>query len=200
MDINKYTLISDSIENGDWTTSGDLVTRDDLMDYIIEESQTQKQIPCPICTKNIKPYKVTFTHRSAKYGFSAVHLSNKAIADGGDGYVHHDLMRLHCQGNFKYLRGKKIGKGINYTSYANLTRYPWNFLEPMVNTKDKTQRNGEFKPTERFKAFLRGKISIPEWILVMNGEVVRYSEKNINVLAMKDVNFQQCIELFKTFS
>ena len=200
MDANKKIMISDSIKTGNWTTSGDVITRDDLMDYIIEESKTKKQIPCPICTKNIKPYKVTFTHRSAKYGLSAVFLNDKSVTDGGDGFVHHDLIRLHCQGNFKYERGKKLGQGINYTSYSNLTRYPWDFLTPMVDTRDKTQRNGEFIVTDRFRAFLRGKISIPEWITVMNSEVIRYSDKNINILSMKDVNFKQCIELFKTFS
>lgn len=200
MNKNKMLMIAEAIETGDWTNTGDLVSRNDLMEYLIHLSETEKRIQCPICTQYIKPYKITFTHRSAKYLLSAIFLSDMSIADGGDGYVHHDLIKLHTEQNWKYERGKKKGAGIVYTSYSNLTQYPYDFLEPMVKTFDKVKRNGEFKPTEKCRQFLRGKLDIPEWILRMNGKVVKYSLKKKNILTLKDVNFHQCIELFKTFS
>ena len=193
-------LIQEAIDSGDWSVTGDLVTKNNLMEFLIEKSKTDKIIPCPVCLHNIKPYKVTFTHRSAKYLLSAIFLSDDALRKGEDGYVHHDAIKDHCEGNWYYERGKKKGNGIVYTSYANLTRYPFNFLEPFVDTNDKVKRNGEFKPTLSARKFLRGELDIPEWILVMNREVIRYSTKNINMLTLKDVNFHQCIELFKTFS
>ena len=200
MDINIKTIIADAIKDGDWTVTGGLVTRNQLIEFLIEESKTEKYINCPVCTKTIQPRKVTFTHRSAKYLLSAIFLSDDAVRRGEDGFVHHDIIKRHAEDNWIIDRGKKKGFGIVYTSYSNLTKAPWDFLEPMVATKDKARRNGEFKPTDRCRAFLRGQLDIPEWLTFMNNEVIRYSTKNVNMLRLKNVNFHQCVELFKTFS
>lgn len=197
---NMHKLIHKAIADGDWTLINDTVTRKQLIDYLIVESKTDDKIQCPICMKHIKPNKVTFTHRSAKYLLSAIFLSDRNIREGGDGYIHHDEIRKHAMGNWLYERGKKVGYGINYTSYSNLTRFPYDFLEPMVKTEDKKQRSGEFKPTERCRQFLRGELDIPESITILNREVIRYSSTKVNILKLKDVNFHQCVELFKSFS
>lgn len=196
-DATKF-MIAKAIKDGDWTNV--TVTRDQLMEYLIEASLTEKSITCPICTKNIKPYKVTLTHRSAKYLLSAVFLSKKSEDEGGDGYVYHEAIKNHAHGNWYYDKGKKKGSGIVYTSYSNLTQFPWDFLQPHTTTNDKLKRNGEFKPTIKCLKFLRGQVDVPEWILKMNREVIRYSHKNINILQMKDMNFHQAIELYKTFT
>ncbi len=70
MDADKQQMIEAAIDSGDWGGVGDIITRNELVEYIIQQTYIKKVIPCPICDKNIKPYKVTFTHRSASYFLS----------------------------------------------------------------------------------------------------------------------------------
>lgn len=195
MDLNKIKMIETACQTGDWTTCPD-VTREELMEYILSHDETN----CPLCGTPVKMYKITMTHRSYKYLLSAIFLCDKNTKEGGDGFVHHDEIREHAKGNFVYEKGKKQGDGINYTSYGNLTKYPWDFLESRMTTNYKPKRDGHFRITDRGRDFARGNLAVPAWIKVLDNKVVRYSDKLVYPTKIKDVNFKQCLDLFKTFS
>ena len=118
---------------------------------------------------------------------------------GNGGYVHYELIHDLCQSKFKYNKGKKLGKGISFTSYSTLTKAPWDLLEPQVSTDYKPMRNGMFKPTQRCYDFLRGKIGVPLRIELLDSVVVRSSSKMVYAASVKDINWQEALELYRTF-
>jgi len=202
-----------SLEDGDWSLYGDTITRNDLMDYLLDctnptisekgmKIKTLPKIECPLCGHPTKPQAFSLTHRAVKYLLCAVYLSSEDMKlgdKGNDGYVHHELIHDLCQGKFAYDKGKRLGKGISFTSYSTLTRAPWDLLKSQVDTNDKKQRNGCFKPTEKCLDFLRGKISLPLRIELLDATVVRYSKGMVNAATAKDINWKQCIDIYKTF-
>ncbi len=203
----KLKQIQECIDSGEWGILGDSITRNDMIDYImhhtnpdLEATKVKKvNVLCPICGHTIKPQVFGLTHRAVKYLMAAVHLSKKDIEAGGNGFTHYDDIRNFCMNKFEYEKGKRKGTGINFTSYSTLTKYPWNFLEPNIDTNDKVKRNGFFRPTTRCYEFLRAKLSVPEKINLMDGKVVGYSNKKVFVFQAKELNFKQACELFKTF-
>ncbi len=210
---DKFELISTCISNGEWGAAGDIITRNDLMDYLLyytnptitENGMEIKKLPkidCPLCGSPTKPQAFSITHRVVKYLLCAIWLSEQDIKKGdkgNQGYVHHELIHDMCQGKFINDKGKKLGKGISFTSYSTLTKCPWDFLSSQVDTNDKVKRNGCFKPTQRCYDFLRGKIGVPIRIEILDAKVVRYSKKLVYAAQAPDINWQQCLEIYKTF-
>lgn len=202
-------IIYECSTSGDWTKYGDIITRDMLMDYllyytnpIIKDDKVLTKVDkiyCPLCGKAVKPYSVTLTHRAVKYLLCAIYLSKQSIEKGGDGYVHHELVHDLCQGKYSYDKGKRIGKGVSFTSYGTLMSEPWDFLMPKVNTKDKVQRDGTFIPTQKCYDFLHGKIGVPSRCEFLDSNVVRQSRKIVYAATVPNCNWQNTINIFKTF-
>lgn len=204
MDDNKKYIIDQAVSTGDWTTTGGLVTRDDLVEWIMKESDPdgKTKVPyvlCPVCGHNTKMYPVSLTHRHFKYLLNAIWLSDDDISKGGDGFVHHSVIHDRTINLMKYDKGKRKGKGIDFTAYSQITREPWGFLESEVTTNDKSKRNGFFRPTDRARNFCRGRLAVPDKIYILNKQVVRYSNKLEYCFNVKDVNFKQLLELYRTW-
>jgi len=206
----KRQLIQQCVADGDWGQIGDLITRNDLMEYLLfytnptisETGLKIKQLPkvdCPLCGSPTKPQAFGMTKRNVFYLLSAIYLSEDSIKKGDDGYVHHELIHDFCQGKFKHDKGKKLGKGISFTSYSTMTKAPWDFLAPKVDTNDKMQRDGRFKPTEKCYMFCRGQIAVPERIEILDAKVCRYSRKLVYAAKVKDINLQQLFQIYKTW-
>jgi hypothetical protein len=206
----KRKLIHQCVDDGNWGAIGDEITRNDLMDYLLhftnptitEKGLKIKKLPkidCPLCGKSVKPYSVTLTHRAVKYLLCAVYLSEKDKKNGGDGYVHYEVIRDFCQGKYKYLKGKRLGKGISFTSYSTLTTAPWDFLSPKIKTKDKVQRDGTLIPTEKCMDFLRGKIGVPQRCEFLDTNVVRTGGGIVYAATAKDMDWKSTVDNYKTF-
>lgn len=213
MDEIKRLQIRECVEVGDWGIIGDSITRNDLMDYLLyytnpeitERGLAIKKLPkvdCPLCGSPTKPQALALTHRAVKFLLCAVWLSQEDIKKGdkgSNGYVHYEVIRDLCQGKFINDKGKRLGKGISFTSYGTLTRAPWNFLSPRQSTNEKAKRDGMLKPTLECMRFLKGEIAVPERVEILDAKVVRYSRKLVYAAKAKDINWQQCLNIYKTF-
>lgn len=206
----KRLQILECVTTGNWGIIGDTVSRNELMDYLLystdptitERGMEIKKLPkidCPLCGKPVKPYAVSLTHRAVKYLLCATYLSNESLRLGGDGFVHHEVIYDFCQGKYKYEKGKRLGKGISFSSYGTLTTEPWNFLEARVNTKDKVQRDGMFKPTMKCDDFLHGRIGVKSRVEFLDGRVVRTGGRIIYAATAPDMNWINTVEIYKTF-
>jgi len=206
MDINKQVIITQAVKDGDWVRVGNLVTRNDLVDWIMEETNPdtndkksilKKAVPCPCCGQDTKMYPTSLTHRQYKYLLNLIWLSSND--KDNDGYIHHSVIHDRTMELMTYDKGKRKGKGIDFTAYSQLTRYPWDLMESKVSTEDKSKRDGYFKPTERGIEFCRGKLALPDKIYIHNKEVVRYSNNLVYCFNVKDINFHQLLDLYKTW-
>jgi len=206
----KRQLISQCVTDGDWGQAGDLITRNDLMEYLLfytnpvinDKSIKLKKLPkvdCPLCGHPTLTQPFSLTKRAVFYLLCAIWLSEQSIKNGGDGYVHHQECNDKLQGNFKYEKGKKYGIGYSFTSYSVLMKAPWDFLKARVDSNDKAKRDGYFIPTDRCYEFLRGRIAVPLRIERLDSEVVRYSKALVLAASVKEVNWKQALEIFKTF-
>jgi hypothetical protein len=206
----KRLQILECVTTGEWGIIGDIITRNDMMEYLMfytnptitEKGLKIKKLPkidCPLCGSPTKPQAFSMTKRNVLYLMCASFLSKQDIAKGGSGYIHHEVLHDFCQGKFKHDKGKRLGNGYSITSYSPLTKAPWDLLEARVKNNDKVQRDGSFKVTDKCVSFLHGDIAIPVRIEILNGDVVRYSNKLIYAVKVPDINFQQCVEIFKTF-
>ena len=205
-----FDLINEAIANNDWSLHGELVTRNDLMDYLLYHTNPEitekglkiknlEKIDCPLCGNPTKTQPFAMTHRSVYYLMCAVALSKKSLANGGDGYVHYEDVKNLLQGSYKHKTGMKAGKGIVYTSYGVLTKAPWDFLQPRVDDNFKPKRDGHFKPTQRCYDFLNGKIAVPERIERLNNVVVRHGRKTVLAVNVKNINWKEAYDTYKTF-
>ena len=205
-----FHKIKEAIGNGDWSLHGDDVTRNDLMDYLLYytnpkitdkglEVKKLEPCDCPLCGSPTKTQPFAMTHRNVKYLLCFIHLSKKDIANGGEGYVHYEDIKNLCQGSFKHEKGVKKGKGIVFTSYSPMTKAPWDFMKPRVDDNYKPKRDGCFKPTERCYQFLRGKIAVPQRIEILNCDVVRTGGGLVYAAKVKNINWINCLEIYKTF-
>jgi hypothetical protein len=210
MDEAKRLQIQQCVETGDWGILGDMITRNDMMDYLLHytnptitdkglEVKRLPKVQCPLCGHPVRPYSVTLTHRAVKYLMCAVFLSKEDIAKGGTGYVHHEVVHDFCQGKFTHEKGSRLGKGISFTAYGTLMSAPWDFLEPQVNTKYKPNRDGTFKPTEKCYDFLRAKVGVKVRCEFLDNHVVRTGGKLVYAPTVVNMNWQKTIELYKTF-
>lgn len=207
MNDPKKFMIAEAIDSGDWTTTGSLVSRNDLMEYIMSITAPQldkngirkkiktPKVPCPICGKSTAPYTITFSRRQLVYLFSLIFLSKKKMDEEGDEYVHHKVINHFCNGMFKTIKGVNKGRGIDFTSYSpSLTNAPWYCMQKRDDVTD-----GCYKPTEFCFELCRGHIQFPETIDILNREIVRFSQKKIYAHQAKDVNFQELLDYYKTF-
>lgn len=210
---DKRELIKQCVEDGDWSVAGDIITRNDLMEYMLfytnptlnpKSMKIAKVEPCDcaLCGHPTKTQPFSLTKRTVMYLLCAIWLSEQDIAKGdkgNDGYVHYEVIHDLCQQKFLHDKGKKVGNGISFTSYSTLTRKPWDFLQSQVDTNYKPKRNGMFKPTQRCYDFLRGQVAVPLRIELLDSQVVRSSSKLIMAHAAKDINWSECLEIYKTF-
>lgn len=210
MNEEKKRIITQCVMDGDWSAFGDAITRNDLMDYLLDMTNPEitgggmktKDLPkveCPLCGAPIKPQKFSLTIRAVYFLMCAHFLSKESLSKGGDGYVHYAAINDKLQGNFKHEKGKKFGNGYVFSSYSILTKSPWNFLQPRVDSEYKPKRDGYFIPTDKCLDFLRGKIAVPVRIERLDSEVVRYSKELVYAAKVKDINWQQALEIYKTF-
>lgn len=206
----KRLQIQECIQDGDWGFLGDEITRNDMMEYLLyytnptisETGIKIKKLPkvqCPLCGTPISTQPFSMTCRAAYYLMCAQWLSKESLAKGGDGYVHYQACNDKLQGNFKHGKGIKYGAGYSFTSYSILMKAPWDFLQPRIDSNDKAKRDGYFKPTSRCLQFLRGEIAVPLRIERLNSDVVRYSRGLIYVAKVRQINWQQALEIYKTF-
>lgn len=206
----KREIILQCITEGDWSGWGDQITRDDLMEYLLFYTNPEitnggikiKKLPkinCPLCGTATKPHAISLTCRAVYYLLCAHWLSKESLSKGGDGYVHYQVINDKLQGNFKHEKGTKFGQGYSFTSYGVLTKAPWDFLKPRVNADDKTMRDGFFMPTDKCLQFLRGQIAVPLRIERLDTDVVRYSRELVYAASVKNVNYKQALEIYKTF-
>lgn len=188
---DKFKLISTCIETGDWSLYDEAITRKDLMDYLIAQNtdivNKNQQLKCPLCEQTIKSNKFTMTHRAVKYLMIAAKLGKKE--DGTYDYVNYEDVRLLTKKVFD----------VNFTSYALLTKSPWNLLETRVDSNDKVKRDGYFRLTDKGYKFLRGQINVPETIWILKNKVIKHSNNTVNAVTVKTVDFKSCVNLLKSF-
>lgn len=209
-EIRQREIINECMSTGDWSLWNHVITREMLMDYLLYHTnpeitkkglkvKTLQPIDCPLCGSPTKTQPFAMTHRSVYYLMCAVFLSKKNIEAGGDGYVHYEDVKNLLQGSFKHDKGVKKGKGIVYTSYGILTKAPWDFLQARVDDNYKPKRDGYFKPTQKCYDFLRGKIAVPQRIERLNSEVVRSGGGLVYAAKVKNINWSEALEIYKTF-
>jgi len=187
-DVNE--IIRKCIESGDWSVYDKMITREDLMNYLIkinDESTRAQQIKCPLCIQTIKANRFTITHRAVKFLMTAGKMSKKG--DNEYNYFNYEEVRLKCKELFD----------VNFTSYGLLTKSPWDFIIANVDSNDKTKRDGMFKLTSKGYNFLRGKISVPETLWILKNQVIKQSSKQVNVATAKKINFNDCVETLNSF-
>lgn len=189
--LDKYKIgrIDYAIQTGNWSSLGDL-TRSELLEYVKRKSE-HGPVPCPLCGSTTKTNKFTFTARYVKFIMCFNWLSKQSLSKGQDGYVHYTEIQKMCQEKF----------GDSVTSYGNLSREPWHFLQPRINQDNKIARDGFFVPTTNVHMFLHKQLLIPTQIETLNGVVVEYSSDKVRIdeVESRTFSFKETIEIYKTF-
>lgn len=194
MNESAKRLILLGLQSGDWSGASD-VTLEEARQYIGEVREVSHlddksmAIKCPCCDVRTKVNKFSLTSRHWWFLLLYIKMSTNDIKAGGDGIVKYRDVQNKVTDQTKF----------HVSSYGNMGKWPWALIEPDVDENGKSKRSGGWKPTERGKKWARGQIIIPETIFVYNASVVGYSDVLVGCKQIKDVNFQEGMDAYRTW-
>jgi len=185
-------IIDAAIHTGEWP---DEISLNECRQWMAEQkladqlTEQNKPIKCPCCEQSNNMYKITLSIRNLRFMLRHIWLSDRDMKSGGDGYI-----------NYKEIQAKlREDTGSVLSSYSPMTKFPWDFMAPRIDTDHKVKRDGCFIPTKRGREWARGHISIPETIYMYNGSVTDYSKHVVSCKHIKDVNFQELMDEYRTW-
>lgn len=145
---------------------------------------------CECCGQKITDYKVTLTQRNVIWLLALGLLSRKQKNETGNPYVNykdvHSFVKEHFQGKV-------------VSSYAVMSKYPWNLIQTPSYNEKQFNKSGCWKLTKIGYDWLSNRVALPEYVWFNPDGAYEISDKTIYAKETKDIKFFDLINTFKTF-
>ena len=127
-------------------------------DYFISQLQKEHEATCPLCKETHRVYERPLNNAMV----GALVFLGRVRRDEGDKWVH---------------VSSEAPKQLVASSEHSKLRY-WDLIEPQPPDEDSKNR-GMWRITDKGMRFLNGQISVPESILLLNGDLVGYGTETV---------------------
>jgi len=154
------------------------LTRQEQLEYY--EKHTYIPIPPPN-----DGYKTSLTGRYVKWLLILAWLTK----DTGNRYHHYEDVNNKLKEVF----------GNSLTSYGRLARMPWDLIDAENQDDYKPNRSGFFKLNKRGWGFINSRIKVPKTVLFLDNTYQIIGDKYIYAHEANNYNFQETLQIMKTF-